>query len=250
MWFFSTVKNIVTPTPITPTPTLIRQVQTLPPGWQTFSDGIISFHYPQGYKAAMRGELYYAVYKDERTTTGEASVFIDLRRQIPLNNYDAAIAAKRKQLQFISEQSYKNGIQLSGQIAEGLGKGLPYIVTFLPYDAGAVSIETSGERINTAVYQGVLNSLDVSKSPTTLNIPVAITRARNDLAEKLSVRPTEIQIQSSEPAEWNNSGLGCEDPGEMTLQVITPGYRVEFSYNGKAYIYHTDQTDSFRACNK
>ena len=71
--------------------------------------------------------------------------------------------------------------------------------------------------------------------------PVEAARAR--YASELGVDPVEISVDSYEAVDWRDSSLGCARPGEMYLQVITPGYRVALSHDGEQAVYHTDLRD-------
>jgi hypothetical protein len=51
-----------------------------------------------------------------------------------------------------------------------------------------------------------------------------------------------------EPVEWPDSGLGCPQPGQFSLQVITPGWLIEVRGGGKIFEYHTDGDDRFVLC--
>ena len=51
-----------------------------------------------------------------------------------------------------------------------------------------------------------------------------------------------------EPAEWPDSGLGCPQPGQLYLQMITPGWLIEVQGGGKIFEYHTDSDDRFVLC--
>lgn len=54
----------------------------------------------------------------------------------------------------------------------------------------------------------------------------AVANARDVLAAILKADPQTLKVVTVEPKTWNNSGLGCEAPGTMTLQVISEGYAV------------------------
>ncbi|MFN2115609.1 MAG: hypothetical protein ACK2T6_07825 [Anaerolineae bacterium] len=71
--------------------------------------------------------------------------------------------------------------------------------------------------------------------------PVEAARAR--YASELGVDPVEISVDAYEAVDWRDSSLGCARPGEMYLQVITPGYRVALSHDGEQAVYHTDLRD-------
>ena len=47
-----------------------------------------------------------------------------------------------------------------------------------------------------------------------------------------------------DPVEWGDTSLGCPMPGLVYAQVITPGFRLVFDYQGQQNEYHTDQDGS------
>lgn len=63
-------------------------------------------------------------------------------------------------------------------------------------------------------------------------------------AAELGVDPANIQVIGVEPVDWRNSCLGVEKPGEMCLDVITPGYRVVLEVDGQQVYVHTNQDGS------
>lgn len=69
----------------------------------------------------------------------------------------------------------------------------------------------------------------------------AIEVATRRLARDLGCDPSGITAVQAEAVEWNDSSLGCPQPGMMYMQVITPGYRVTLEHNGKHYTLHTDR---------
>lgn len=66
-----------------------------------------------------------------------------------------------------------------------------------------------------------------------------IAEARADLAERLSILQSEITIKETQSVTWNDSSLGCPEPGMMYLQVLTPGYKILLEAEGEVYNYHT-----------
>lgn len=75
-----------------------------------------------------------------------------------------------------------------------------------------------------------------------------VNTVTDDLARTLGVSPDEIEVVSVEEVMWRSSALGCEKPGEMYLQVITPGYKIVLSAAGQPYEYHTDTQGNFVQC--
>lgn len=69
-----------------------------------------------------------------------------------------------------------------------------------------------------------------------------------DAAARLGVPADSIQVVSMEDTVWPTSGLGCEKPGQMYLQVITPGYQIVLQAGDMLYTYHTNKSGRFVLC--
>lgn len=63
-------------------------------------------------------------------------------------------------------------------------------------------------------------------------------------AAELGMDAASIQVVSVESVEWRNSCLGVDKPGEMCMDVITPGYRVVLDVGGQEVAVHTNQDAS------
>jgi hypothetical protein len=70
-----------------------------------------------------------------------------------------------------------------------------------------------------------------------------VAAARSDLAQRLGIAAEGIQVVSVEYIEWEDSSLGCPQPGMMYADVITPGYRIVLSAGGREYDYRTSLRD-------
>lgn len=70
----------------------------------------------------------------------------------------------------------------------------------------------------------------------------ALEAAIADLAARLNVDRSAIQVVGVEKRMWSDASLGCPQPGMMYAQVITPGFLIRLSVEGKAYTYHTSLT--------
>ena len=68
-----------------------------------------------------------------------------------------------------------------------------------------------------------------------------IARARKDLAERLGVGAAEIREQSVEDADFPDMALGAGNKGEMSGQMITPGWRIRLSANGESFEYRANK---------
>ena len=69
----------------------------------------------------------------------------------------------------------------------------------------------------------------------------AIAHARKDLAERLGVGAADIKEQSVEDADFPDMALGAAGKGEMSGQMITPGWRIRLSANGESFEYRANQ---------
>ena len=74
------------------------------------------------------------------------------------------------------------------------------------------------------------------------NAPQAALRARQALIDQLQVDGDTIGLVSAEPVEWPDACLGLQAPGVMCAQVITAGYNVVLSANGREYEFHTNES--------
>jgi hypothetical protein len=69
----------------------------------------------------------------------------------------------------------------------------------------------------------------------------AIARARKDLAERLGVGTAQIREQSVEDADFPDMALGAAGKGEMSGQMITPGWRIRLKANGESFEYRANK---------
>ena len=76
-----------------------------------------------------------------------------------------------------------------------------------------------------------------------------VEAARTDLARRLNVAVSSIEVVSVEATEWPDSCLGYGRPDEACLAVITPGQRalLRDGASGQTYEYRLDQQDNYRA---
>jgi len=61
-----------------------------------------------------------------------------------------------------------------------------------------------------------------------MNIPLIFQPAQEYIAQVLEIPIEQVLLTSYEPVEWPDSCLGLAEPGEMCLQVITPGQMAFF----------------------
>lgn len=68
----------------------------------------------------------------------------------------------------------------------------------------------------------------------------ALKRAQIDLAQRLGISEDQIQ-GSGENAEFPDAALGAPVEGEMSAQMITPGWRFSLCARGQSYEYRADK---------
>lgn len=66
----------------------------------------------------------------------------------------------------------------------------------------------------------------------------AVEQARTALAKKLGLEEKQLVLESAKAATWGNASLGCPEPDRMYAQVVTKGYAVVFSADGKQHKVH------------
>ena len=70
---------------------------------------------------------------------------------------------------------------------------------------------------------------------------VALVAARQMLVDSEAIPYAAPVLVSFKPVEWSDASLGCPEPDLMYIQVITPGFRLAFEYEGQRYEHHTNQ---------
>lgn len=87
-----------------------------------------------------------------------------------------------------------------------------------------------------AVYGVVLAHRQLAvETPTN----AAAAASRRDLARRLGVAETDVEVVGVHPMEWADASLGLPEPGMQYAQVITPGYHVVLRAAGLPYEYHS-----------
>ena len=68
--------------------------------------------------------------------------------------------------------------------------------------------------------------------------------ARKLLAGELEADAGSFRLNRSESVQWSDASLGRPQQGIMYAQVITPGYKLVFDFEGKSYAVHTNSDGS------
>ena len=69
----------------------------------------------------------------------------------------------------------------------------------------------------------------------------AVEKARNDLARRLKTDAGKISESSVEDADFPDMALGAAEDDEMSGQMMTRGWRIRLSADGRNYEYRADQ---------
>jgi len=69
----------------------------------------------------------------------------------------------------------------------------------------------------------------------------AITTARKDLAQRLGVSEGEIREESVANSDFPDMALGAATSGEMSGQMITPGWRIRLQANNQSFEYRANK---------
>lgn len=65
----------------------------------------------------------------------------------------------------------------------------------------------------------------------------AVERARQDLAARIAVKESDIKADAVEDVDFPDMALGATAKGEMSGQMITPGWRIRLHANGNSFEY-------------
>jgi hypothetical protein len=71
--------------------------------------------------------------------------------------------------------------------------------------------------------------------PTRSNVEIAVA----DLAARLDVDPTEIEIVSVDEVTWPDGSLGCPHPGMSYTQALVDGQLIVLAVDDTEYEYHS-----------
>ncbi len=69
----------------------------------------------------------------------------------------------------------------------------------------------------------------------------AVAKARKDLAHRLGVDETEVREESVSDVEFPDMSLGAAEDGEMSGQMITPGWRIRLHARGQNFEYRANK---------
>jgi hypothetical protein len=74
-----------------------------------------------------------------------------------------------------------------------------------------------------------------------INKDGAVQDARRDLAKRLNIDPGDVKERSVEDSDFPDMSLGAAEDGEMSGQMITPGWRIRLEANGQTFEYRANK---------
>jgi len=89
-----------------------------------------------------------------------------------------------------------------------------------------------------------------SPSSTDGNQTPEVAQARQDLATRLNLPETNIEVVEAKAIVWPDSSLGCPQPGMMYAQVLQDGLLIVLRANQKLYEYHSGGNQPPFLCEK
>ncbi|HSI88935.1 MAG TPA: hypothetical protein VK918_07745 [Pyrinomonadaceae bacterium] len=69
----------------------------------------------------------------------------------------------------------------------------------------------------------------------------AVERARQDLASRLGVSESDIEVSAVTSKEFPDMSLGAPADDEMSAQMIADGWEIKLGAKGKSYEYRADK---------
>ena len=75
-------------------------------------------------------------------------------------------------------------------------------------------------------------------TPESTNMQNLVEKAKEDLAQRLTIAITEISLVEAKEVVWPDSSLGCPQPGMRYKQVPEDGVLIVLEAQGTVYEYH------------
>ena len=69
----------------------------------------------------------------------------------------------------------------------------------------------------------------------------AAATAKRDLARRLGVKEGDVSVSAVSDRDFPDMSLGAPESGEMSAQMISTGWEINLSANGKSYEYRADK---------
>lgn len=69
----------------------------------------------------------------------------------------------------------------------------------------------------------------------------AVERAKKDLAQRLSVSESDIEVADISETDFPDMSLGAPEKDEMSAQMISTGWKINLRSDGQDYEYRADK---------
>ena len=89
-----------------------------------------------------------------------------------------------------------------------------------------------------------------TQPPSSSGMEGLIEKAKEDLAQRLSIAITEISLIEAKDVVWPNASLGCPQPGMKYKQVPEDGALILLRAQGVVYEYHSGGGRGLFLCEK
>ena len=86
---------------------------------------------------------------------------------------------------------------------------------------------------------------DVDVLPIAADDRTIADKAIQALADYLDLPVTAVSVDSVRAVDWRDSSIGCPQPGEAYMQVITPGHKITLRVDGDVYVVHEANGNAF-----
>jgi hypothetical protein len=88
-----------------------------------------------------------------------------------------------------------------------------------------------------------------SGAPVIGEVPAEVmAKVMADLTKRTGLDPATLTVVRAEQVIWPDGSLGCPIPGQVYIQVQTPGYWIVLKANGKTYDFRATQTGAVQLC--
>jgi hypothetical protein len=84
----------------------------------------------------------------------------------------------------------------------------------------------------------IMNQVPIP-TPFDASIQTLIDQAKADLAQRLGLDPSKIEVVDASSVTWPDASLGCPKPGMAYAQVMVDGMRLRLKTGDTLYDYHS-----------
>lgn len=109
--------------------------------------------------------------------------------------------------------------------------------------------QTAAPPIDDTQTEDQKDSEQMTQPPST-GMEFLIEKAKTDLAQRLSISISEINLIEAREVVWPDASLGCPQPGMEYAQVLEDGALIVLEAQGATYDYHSGGTRGLFLCEK